>query len=287
MVFPPGGPFKLNNTDMKKCKRILLTAMGLALFACSRERTLPERLPGSVGEILFSAAVPLCVDTRTAQTTSLDAFYVNASYGDEGEESPLWQNAQFSLSGDVYRGRKLWPLQEQDYHFYASNVPMEHGEDGAVVLATNATDVVCAYLPDPVYGQHNVLVFRHIFACVGQVTVWADTGCTVTDIEIRMTPVVGGTYNIRTGDGQTDGTGWSDFRPGEECVIASSVGANPNDLFLVPGVYTVQARWTCEQGGSTATTTRRTYVDLPAGQRSRLSFALGEDMFFGIDVSDI
>jgi len=57
------------------------------------------------------------------------------------------------------------------------------------------------------YKAKNTLPFEHIFARLGSVTVSVVALYNIEDIEIKK-PIVRGIYNIRTGVGRTDDTGW-------------------------------------------------------------------------------
>ena len=263
-------------------KKILAIAAALALLACAREPALHRQ--GKA--IVFAASEPhYSLETKTAETTGLSSFRVVATRGSSGSEVNCWSNVLFSRSGDVYYGGQLWPVDDPSYHFYAANVTLTPGATGARLTAANTTDVVCAYLPHPDYEQTNVLHFKHIFARIGGVKLLAETGYTVTDIQVRLQPRTGGVYDIAAGAGHTDETGWSQLVTGTDTVIGSALGENACNIYLVPGIYTARVSWTWQKTGGAATAaSRQTLLDLEAGKSSRLTFLLGEEMVYGVDL---
>ena len=246
-------------------------------------------------EIVFGADAHIIADTKatsgTTETTSLTSFYVSAVTGSAGSESSAFASTQFTqIPGSnpaAYKGQRNWPASDQSYKFYASNVPLTFAAGGTTVSATNTTDVVCAYLTDGTYKTKNTLTFDHIFARLGRVDVAAEAGYTVSDISIRMTPKTGGTYNLRTGAGQTDGTGWSSVTTGSSTVVANKTGANANDVYLVPGSYTLTATWTATQSGSSVTyTNKEVDIVIVGGKTNVVSVVLGGEIILGIDLEE-
>ena len=232
-----------------------LTALSL-LLSCSKVPSPSE----PAGQIVFRTQPKITVDVQTkASVVDLAAlnasgFKVSATTGDAGSETDVWTDVAFSKGTNYFQaaGGKWWPSNDPHYHFYASNIALAHTADGATVSASNDADVVCAYLPTPTYNQPNDLVFKHIFARITNVTLTAINGYTITGISVTITPKTGGTYNLRTGADQTNGTGWSNFVYGSSVNIADSTpGTKANDLYLVPGSYTITAAWTATKGNYT------------------------------------
>ena len=183
--------------------------------------------------------------TKASAVTSLSSFYVSAVTGSAGSESSAFNSTQFTQvpgsSPAVYKGSKFWPASNQNYKCYASSRPLTFAAAGTTVSATNTTDVICAYLTSSTYKEKNTLSFEHIFARIGNVTVSADAPYTISNVNISITPKTGGTYNLRTG-------AWSSTTDGSSTTIASAIGSNSNDLYLVPGTYQLTASWTATKG---------------------------------------
>lgn len=208
----------------------------------------------SLEEIVFytDCSISAEVETKTSSVTSLSSFRVSCVTGIPGSETSVWSNNVFTgnnIDGYKYASSgRWWPATDPSYRFYASNALLNYSSEGATVYASNTTDVVCAYASSPSFGNRNTLSFEHIFARLGTFTVTADNGFTISNISITITPKASGIYNLRTGAGHVDGTGWSDVTTaGSASTIASALGSNSNDLYLIPGTYTLSASWTAEK----------------------------------------
>ncbi len=252
--------------------------------------------PVSGDEIAFMAdGIPMRMTTKTEAVvqSGFSSMYVSATTGAAGSEVSAWNSYQFTASAGVFTGvsgGKWWPGSNPGYHFYASNVALTHAADGATVSASNATDVVCAYMPSPTYKATNTLTFSHVFARLGSVTVTAESGYSITGVSIRIVPKTGGTYNLRTGSGVADGSaGWSGVTAGFSTVIANALpGVKSNDIYMVPGTYEVLASWTATKGDYVRTFTDMSVnVSLTAGMVTALATELGGlaiDLSFTVSV---
>lgn len=212
--------------------------------------------------------------TKASAVTSLSSFYVSASNGSTSSETNVWSSVQFTqVSGSspaVYKGSKIWPTSNPSYRFYASNVPLTYDQGGARVSATNATDIVVAYLPvaNVTYKEQNTLTFKHIFARIGTVTVTAESPFTISNVNITITPVIGGTYRIFNND-------WFSVTSGSATTIASAAGTNNNDLYLQPGTYQLRASWTATNGSYTENFSNKTVnVTLVEGKVNNITCTL-------------
>ena len=237
---------------------------------------------------------------------SLDAtgFYASAVTGTPGSDVQAWTNVSFTKSGDDFVGGKYWPSSNPSYRFYASNNALTYTSAGATVSATNTKDVVCAYKNSPVYGARNTLNFDHIFARISTVTVNASAPTNISNVTIWIVNAkTGGTYNLRTGAGQIDGTGWSSLTPAGDADTqiyrnagtissgGSNTGSN-NDLYLVPGTYSLKATWTASVGEysedfTTMSSTSTAFIE--GGKVNSLSCSLSgdaEQITFNVSVTD-
>ena len=238
--------------------RLILIAVFLLPLIClsCEEKAEPERSD----TIAFKASgLSKTTLTRAAEVTSLSSFYANCVTGSAGSESSVWNNKTFTLTDGYYVSNAHWPQTDPSYTFYASNQSMTFAADGPTVAASNATDVVCARLADPVYKYRNTLYFKHIFARIGNVTFTNSPSYTVSGISVTLTPVVSGTYNLLEGANENDGTGWSDTVEGSIVSIANGTpGTKTNDIWLVPGRYILRASWTASIPG----TYTKTFTDI-------------------------
>ena len=279
---------------MRKVSHIIaaLSALLPVLAGCGKD-TYADM--GGMQEVRFSVMEPeLSVVTRasevTASTLNSNGFYVGATKGSAGSETSVWTSTSFSKSGNYFVGGKYWPSTNQNQHFYACSRPLTFAAAGTTVSASNAYDIVCSYLPDPAYKLPNTLQFKHIFARIGDVTVIAGGGYTLTNVHVQVTPKTGGTYNLRTGDGQTDGTGWSSLTTGSATELANTTaGTKSNNLYLVPGTYDVSLSWTATNGGYTADLSKTVKnVAITGGSVNALSVTLkgsAEDIKLSVSIT--
>lgn len=232
----------------------MLVVALLSAVSCSKQ----EQPVWSDNRIAFRAGGPgvdLDIRTRTvsettASTLESSGFYVSAVTGSAGSESSVWNSVSFTKDGTYFEGDKYWPNSNPSYKFYASSLAITYAAAGSTVNASNTSDVVCSYMASPTYKSPNTFIFEHIFARIGDVTVSARDGYTITGVSVSITPKTGGVYNMRTGSGQSDGTGWSSVTTGSATNIANATpGTKSNDLYLVPGNYDIAFSWTASKGG--------------------------------------
>ncbi len=264
---------------------VLFVILAVSVPGCNK---FPE-LSGSGDQIAFLAeGIPIHLTTKTEAVvqSGFGSMYVSATTGAVGSEASAWNSYQFTASAGVFTGvsgGKWWPGSNPGYHFYASNVSLTHSASGATVMATNATDVICAYLPSPTYKATNTLTFSHVFARLGSVTLTAGSGYTITGVSIRIIPKTAGTYNLRTGE-------WTGLTDGSSTEIADATpGTKSNDIYMVPGTYEVLASWTATKGDYLQTFTDMSVdVTLTAGMVTSLTTELGgfaTDISFAVSVT--
>lgn len=247
-----------NKFSMRNRKYIYLLGL-LVAVSCLKQEVKPA--PVSVSEpVPISFNVLQQEFTKTVAVTTADivssGFYANATTGSEGSEVQAFANALFTVSGDEFVSENIvWPMSDPGYRFYGCNVSMTHSSDGPYVDVTSDTDVVCAVNTSPVYNNSNGLTFKHIFARVSTVTVAPMDGYNISDITIWLVNAkTGGTYNLRTGNGQSDGTGWCSLTPAEaadtqlfryagEITDGNSETGSDNNLYIVPGKYYLKGSW--------------------------------------------
>ncbi len=261
---------------MKHLQLLALAAvLAAASFAsCNKEvniSTPPQSNSLNDSEIRFSAdGLDVSVETRTTPVTELSTFNVLASTGSAGSESQAWAPVAVTKSGSTYLTGKYWPAADPSYHFYASNAALTFAAAGSTVTADGSTDVVCAYLPSPTYGEPNVLTFDHIYARVGSFSVATQSGYEISAVSATLkNGVSGGTYNLRTG-------AWSGLSAASDRACASFSGStssqsSSNDIWLVPGTYTISVSYTLTKGEYVVPFTKTGSVTLVAGKTNNIS----------------
>lgn len=285
---------------------ILLAGLAAAVVFISCDDMLPDDAAmlgaEAADEVVFSAGGPAfstAVSTKASVVSSLPSFHVACTRG-VGSETSVWENTVFVSDGapvPTYRGGRFWPVNDPGYHFFASNAPLSFGADGTAATVDGSTDVVCAYLPEPAYKMKNSLSFEHIFARVGQVTVTADDSYDISDVSVTIVPKTSGTYNLRTGAGKKDGTGWSETVASAgpstiasaESIARGGSSVSMNDIYLIPGTYELTATWTAKRGEYVETFTGKTArVSLVAGEVNKLTTTLSghaAELEFGVEIT--
>ena len=256
------------------------------------------------GKIRFVAGGPAVTATVSTKATAVTAsdlntngFKVNAVAGSAGADTEVWSNQLFEKVEDAWEQDKWWPNSDGSYRFYATyptSYAMTFAAGGPTISASNEHDIICAYAASPTYKSVNTLAFDHIFARLSTVTVSMVAPYTISNMSIMITPKVSGTYNLYTGAGQTDGTGWSSTVEGSATNIATAafsagVSTTNNDIYLVPGTYTLSATWTATKDNYTQTFTNKTVdVDLVAGKTNNITASLtgdGTEIKFDVSVT--
>jgi len=255
-------------------------------------------------EIVFrvgGAAASATVETKATAVSVTDlnvGFKVSCVKGSAGADTEVWSNRSFTKDGDVWKGGSWWPLTDESYRFYAvypSTYTMTYAAGGPTISASTTHDIVAAYASAPTYKSSNTLSFDHIFARVKNMTVTATGGYTISNVTINITPKVSGTYNLYAGAGHADGTGWSSTATGSAVNLANATAAaggttKTNDLYLVPGTYTLTASWRAEKDQYTEDFENMTVdVALVAGKTNNVSVNLtgnGTEIVLTVSVTD-
>ena len=153
------------------------------------------------------------------------------------------------------------------------------------MAATTENDVLCAYNETPTWKQTNQLTFEHIFARLGLCTITAPAGYTGSNLSVTVKPKVSGNYNLRTGawSGTVNASG--------DVTITTSFdgGGSVNDIYLVPGRYTIKASYTLSKGTYSQDFSRSASVEVQPGKINLITATLPEgeatDLLFSVTVS--
>ena len=281
---------------MKQYHILAAAAVFMLLAACNKTQPVADEAPRLIELGAEGDNINACVSTKATEVTSLSGFNLTVTKGSTGSEQAVWNNAPFTASGTstplTYTGNKYWPAENQSYHFYASNVTMNDATaSGVNVSATNDTDIVCAIKTTPTFKDRNTLVFEHIFARLGDVVITPATGYTISNVQVNITPYTGGTYSIKTGAGKTDNSGWSNLTAGSPVLISNSScpSTKANDIYLVPGTYTLTASWQANINEYERVYTNKTVsVQLVRGRVNVINATLGgdaEEIKFSVSVN--
>lgn len=286
--------FKKSNHSLAGA--LLVSLLSLSFFVSCEKATFGDIPTEDDGRIVFGASglVTANVTTKAVYPVeSLTSFYVSAVKGTPGSDISIFSSAAFTQVPDsdpaVYAGDKWWASTDEGWRFYASNVAMTFGAGGATLtFAGEPVDAVCAYAASPTYGTKNTLSFQHVFARLGTITFNAADGYTVRGITYWIEDFTNtGTYNLFTGAGQSDGTGWTPGEPtlNRGVVIGTLTPENPSmtcpldggytsKAWVVPGEYYLKATWTASRNEWSQTYTEVLSISpvlLEAGKVNNLS----------------
>jgi len=285
---------------------IIALSFAACLVACQKSEPIQTSETQS-GEISFTTGnfdvqVNTKADPTVVTTDNLSTFNVLCTkFGtSSGTTQSDVFNASFSGTPNTaasFKGGKYWPSTNEYYCFYASNVAITSNTGAPTVSASNTTDIVCAYLSkdNVTYKSNNSLAFSHIFARITSIEITAPSAYYIKNLSLKITPKVSGTYAIITGNGKTDGTGWSSTTAGSVTTLlskttqTSSLGQKQTattNLYLVPGSYTLTVEYDLVLGEyvkhykKTATASivggsqNKIATTLPAGDASEITFSV-------------
>ena len=275
---------------MKKYCYIL---MALLYSGCIDSLT-PDNVNSGVGkQICFSIDGSIGFSSNLTKTVEADisnlddGFNVSCVKGTPGSDVSVWNSTKFTKNGSSFSGGRIWPDSDESYRFFAvwpSSYAITFSASGSTISASSSDDVVVAYCSSSSFGEENLLTFNHIFSRIGNVSVSALDGYTLSNVCATIVPVVSGTYNIYSG-------AWSNKISGQERTIVSSVGAaQVNNIYLVPGDYKIFVTWTASRSSYTETFTDvPVRVSLVSGNKNNISLNLGGNLnsvFVGVSLMD-
>lgn len=256
----------------------MLFFLSVTILSCNKEEIVEPASTDTEKEILFQTdgLMDVVVDTKATAVTSLSSFRVSATKGAAGSETSQWNNISFTSDGagtPTYSGGKYWPPSDESFHFYAANTNITFAAGGSTISTSgNGTDIVYAYMASPTYGTKNTLTFNHAYARLGDVKVSAASGYTISNISITISPKTHGTFNMRTAT-------WSSVTTGSATTIANAtVGTKMNDLYLLPGDYTLAASWRATRDDYThdyTSVTSTLNVSIEIGKINKIAITLG------------
>lgn len=283
---------KLSGLIWRKVVPVLVCCLG---FAVSCDDGLPLEPADRFNRSGSTKSVMSYTSSRTsglmtvraaAKTVSdIDRIYVTTTRGSVGSESLIFQNEVFSWNGSRFVGQTKWPSQASDYRMYAASVPMEYRAGGTVLWADGTSDVVCGYCGNPTWGAVNNFTFTHVFGILGDVTLMAEPGWTLSNLSVTIDAVTGGTYDVRKGALLQDP--WTDLVSEESySIIPASAGTREVSLFLIPGTYQVNARWRAINGSSVCDySDMSALLEISAGNETNVTITLGGEMTLSVDIA--
>lgn len=249
---------------MKRFSLYLISAacLSLLLGSCQKvgESVSSQEQVDPLAEIfLVVEDDQITAETKATPVTSVPStLYWGATTGSGGGEATKWSATAASVSSSkIYTG-KYQTYSPTTYNYYVSNVSFSTGSNTSMTV-DNSVDVVVGRASTS--STTPSVELKHIFARTGTLTMNTQSGYSISNVSWTIAGAgTGGTYNLRTGAGYTDGTGWSSL----SYLYETSIGSG-SDYFLVPGSYTIKCSYTLTKGDWSASFTRSASVNLVGG----------------------
>jgi hypothetical protein len=250
----------------------IITLISLSLFVASCQKTaetiLTDQQDDPLAEIfLVVDDDQITAETKTTAVTAVPStLYWGATTGSGSSEATKWGASSASVSSSTKKINtgKYQTYSPTTYNYYVSNVNFTVGANTSM-SASNATDIVVGRTSTD--STTPSVELQHIFARTGTFTMNTQSGYTISNVSWKISGAgTAGTYNLRTGAGATDGTGWSSLTPLSETTITSS-----SDLYVVPGSYTIKCTYTLTKGDWSNTFTKSATVNLVGGKVNNIT----------------
>lgn len=258
--------FKIVYHMKRTCLLLIFPALFAGLSSC--DKLFPDDAPK---EIVFGISSNATKVTEVT-TANLTSFYVLATQTSGGTETDYWGGqATATKSGDDYLTGKYWTEDgDPELHFYASNASLTFSASGPTVTADGSQDVVVAYKESSSYKARNALTFSHIFSRVGNVTLETQSGYELSAVSATLKDAVtSGTYNLKTGAWVSSGTP-ADVPLGTFSG-STSAQTSGNDLYVVPGTYSINVNYTLTKNGVSTSFSKTGTVVISFGKNNTIT----------------
>ncbi len=256
----------------------LIAAAAMTLCSCNKEpRTAAssEAVPVPGSEICFESSELDMTVTRTTAITAvsgLTSVNVHCFTGTAGSaETSKWTVTGKSAASGTLSTGKYWPASDPSYRFYASNATITPAAAGATITAANCdTDWVVAKCLTPTFGTSNALAFDHILARVSTITINTQSGYELSSVSATLKSANhSGTYKLSNG-------AWSSLGSASDNAAGAFSGntsaqSSSNDIWVVPGTYTLQVSYTLTKGDWTGSFTKSGSVTLVGGKQNSIT----------------
>ena len=266
-----------------KTKYLFIAGLALitAAAACNKNETVAEK-----GEALSDQEIVIAVDGDfSASVTTKGATVVDDSNLNTIKVSAIkasafvdgFNNVTFTKDGGVFKGNKYWPETDGSWSFVAANTDMAGTYSDPYINAANASTDYIYGSATPSHKATTVpITMDHAFAQIGTVTMRAPAGYTVTGCSVTIAPITSGHIHVKTGawsDQGSAGTPVYIFGGASGVAVTSDAGGTTsadNDLWLVPGTYTLTANYTIAKGDFTKAYTKTATVTLQQGKNNNI-----------------
>ncbi len=256
---------------MKKIASVLIL-LTLVPVSCTKEpvETVVANEDGEGKEIVLdfrqpedSGAVPTKATAITELPSSLYYMITNTS-GSSIKKSGTGTVTDGVIATGVYQTSTPTPY----YYFVSNSTPMLISGKTKMHVTTS-TDVICGVNLSS--GTTVNVTMQHVLARVGTVSVSAEAGYTVSSVSLTLVaPGTGCDFNA------TDNI-YESVSTGSDVVIAGAVGNNANDLYVVPGSYTLNLSYILRMNNYYKSFSKSTTIYLSRGQVHSINVVLDGD----------
>lgn len=252
-----------------KTRIILFTLVfAAAALGCNKNSVSVAPLADSGQEIIIGVGPVAKVDFETKATaiTSVpSSLYWGASTGTPGSETARYACASFSVSEGKIATGKYQTVTPTLYNHYISNLPFTVGAN-TTMTANNTVDVLAGRIPATTSATPSVEL-QHIFARTGTINAYAPAGgYAISGVSYKIigkSAINGtaGTYNLTGGAWTSASTKLTSY----------TALTTDSDMYLIPGVYTIQISFTLTKGDWSNTFVQTGDVTLVAGKKNNIT----------------
>lgn len=260
-------------------KKNLIILSSICTLVCSCQKAPQE----ACEHIRFTAeGIDARIETKaTAEVTALNSFKVMAK---NAASNLTIFNTTANKSDTYYLTDQIWPQSDGNYTFYASNMEIKlDGSGNPYVQSGGATETIVARFPHVAgsYKATNNLKFKHISARVGTVKVNSQAGCSISNVGIVIKNA------SHAGKYRLDNDTWVEKSANQDTNITKPNGEGDNDIYLTPGVYNFEVRYTLTKGSTSINLTKNAKnVELKGGYINNITMtAIGaENIQFSVSI---
>ncbi|MBQ8482918.1 MAG: hypothetical protein IJ504_01275 [Bacteroidales bacterium] len=251
---------------MRRTYIIMCALSALVLASCTKD--LPQDVSVSGREVVIAVdecSLDMSVTSKATAVTSVpSSLYIAVTSGSSNTQTSQMASVSKSVSGGKISTGLFQTTTPTPYNYYVSNVGMTFNAAGCTVAATNATDVIVGLTTASTSTAPSVTM-NHVFARIGTFSCSSSNSYTLSNLTYKIQSKTGGgtagTYNLYTG-------AWSGL---------TALGSTTmvQDMYLVPGTYTVTVSGTKSYGDYSASFSASADVTLVAGKINNISASYG------------
>ena len=235
----------------------------LFVLSCNKE-TLNSN---DMREIVIGCGDDFQVSTTKASASEIKpadlpgmTVYWGASSG--SPEAVKWSATSATVSGaSKINTGKYQTATPTSYNYYVANKTFTVG--GNMTVENNNTDIIAGRTASSTSTTPTV-VLNHIFARTGTLTCNTQDGYSISDVSWMIA-----SYGSITGTAGTFNMVSQTWTARSASLSERSLNSS-DDLYLIPGVYTIKVTYTLSKGDYSQTFTKQANVTLAAGYKNNI-----------------